>query len=85
MAFRPTRTWNLCIGTYRLLWYRQPPHSRTRPSCPVRRVQRAWVALGDLRTRLQGPRTRFREQAKGQQAVDAILTSAKSPTGQGPD
>ncbi len=40
-------------------------------------MQRAWVALGDLRIRLQGPRTRFRERTKVQEAVDAILTQGE--------
>jgi transposase len=62
---------------YRLLWYRSTRKAELDQSTRSRRVQRAWVALGDLRTRLQGPRTRFREQAKVQQAVDAILTECE--------
>ena len=62
---------------YRLLWYRSTRKAELDQVARSRRVQRAWVALGDLRTRLQGPRTRFRERTKVQQAVDAILTECQ--------
>jgi hypothetical protein len=62
---------------HRLLWYRSTRKAELDQGTRSRRVQRAWVALGDLRTRLQGPRTRFREQAKVQQAVDAILAECE--------
>ena len=63
----------LSADGYRLLWYRSTRKAELDQVARSRRVQRAWVALGDLRTRLQGPRTRFRERTKVQQAVDAIL------------
>jgi transposase len=62
---------------YRLLWYRSTRKAECDQLTRSRRVQRAWVALGDLRTRLQGPRTRFRERTKVQEAVDAILTQGE--------
>jgi len=59
----------------------QHPQAELDQVARSRRVQRAWVALGDLRTRLQGPRTRFRERTKVQQAVDAILTECQVTDG----
>jgi len=67
----------LSSGGYRLLWYRSTRKAELDQVARSRRVQRAWVALGDLRARLQGPRTRFRERAKVQQAVDALLTECQ--------
>ena len=59
---------------YRLLWYRSTRKAELDQVARARRIERAWSALGDLRARLQGPRSRFRERHKVQQAVDAILS-----------
>lgn len=64
----------LSADGYRLLWYRSTRKAEHDQAARSRRVQRAWAALGDLRARLQGPRTRLRERAQVQQAVDEILT-----------
>jgi len=58
---------------YRLLWF----HSRRKADLDVvtrnRQIQRALALLADLRARLQGPRTRFRQRAPVEQAVARIL------------
>jgi len=59
---------------YRLLWYRSTRKVEYDRQARSQRTQRAFAALEQLRTRLQGPRTRFRERDKVQQAVDEILT-----------
>jgi transposase len=58
---------------YRLLWYHSTRKVEQDQVARTRRTQRAFAALGQLRNRLLGPRTRFRERAKVQQAVDQIL------------
>src|SRR5436305_12088163 len=45
---------------YRLLWYRSTRKAEQDKSRRARSIQKATEALGDLRDRLQGPRTRFR-------------------------
>lgn len=58
---------------YRLLWF----HSRRKvdqdQAARTRRTQRAYLALDQLRDRVRGPRTRFRDRDKVQQAIDEIL------------
>lgn len=58
---------------YRLFWF----HSRRKADLDAvarnRRVQRALALLADLQTRLIGPRTRYRQRAKVEQAVVRIL------------
>jgi transposase len=63
---------------YRLLWYRSTRKAEQDEARRVRSIQRATEALGELRDRLQGPRTRFREMAKVEQAVAEILTDAEA-------
>ena len=60
-------------GGYRLLWYRSTSKIDMDRASRAKRVQRAMLALSELRDRLQGPRTRFRDRPKVQQAVDTIL------------
>lgn len=57
---------------YRLLWYHSTRKVEQDQLARTRRTQRAFAALGILRNRLLGPRTRFRELQKVQQAVDQI-------------
>jgi transposase len=59
---------------YRLLWYRSTRKAELDQAARARRVQRALVALTELRERLLSPRTRFRERGKVQQAVDDLRT-----------
>ena len=58
---------------YRLLWYRSTRKAQTDALARNRRLQRAWVELADLQARLQGPRTRFRQRAKVEEAVARLL------------
>jgi len=58
---------------YRLLWYHSLRKALQDGEKRARVIQRATVALGDLRQRLIGPRTRFRERAKVEQAVAKIV------------
>ena len=44
----------------------------------ARSIQKATEALSDLRERLQGPRTRFRERSKVEQAVAEVLAEAEA-------
>lgn len=58
---------------YRLLWYHSTRKARTDTLARNRRLQRAWAELADLQARLKGPRTRFRQRAKVQEAVTRLL------------
>jgi transposase len=61
---------------YRLLWYRSTRKAEQDESSRARSIQKATEALSDLRERLQGPRTRFRERSKVKQAVAEVLAEA---------
>jgi transposase len=63
---------------YRLLWYHSTRKAEQDAAGRARSIQRATVALSDLRDRLGGPRTRFRERAKVDQAVAEILADAEA-------
>ena len=63
---------------YRLLWYRSTRKAEQDKSRRARSIQKATAALSDLRQRLQGPRTRFRERSKVEQAVAEVLTEAEA-------
>src|SRR3954462_10529539 len=58
---------------YRLLWYHSTRKAEQDAAGRARAIRRATAALSDLRDRLQGPRTRFRERAKAEQAVVEVL------------
>ena len=58
---------------YRLLWYRSTRKAEQDKSRRARSIQKATEALSDLRERLQGPRTRFRERSKVEQALAETL------------
>lgn len=58
---------------YRLLWYHSTRKAKRDAAARSRRLQRALAGLSDLRNRLTGPRTRFRELSKVQVAVQEIL------------
>jgi transposase len=60
---------------YRLLWFHSQGKEESDGSRRARQLQRAIRELTDLRVRLNGPRTRFRQRAKVLEAVDAILDS----------
>jgi transposase len=61
---------------YRLLWYRSRRKGEQDQSRRARSIQKGTEALSDLRERLQGPRTRFRERSKVEQAVAETLAAA---------
>lgn len=63
---------------YRLLWYRSTRKAEQDKSRRARTIQKTTEALSDLRERLQGPRTRFRERSKVEQALAEILTEAET-------
>jgi transposase len=58
---------------YRLLWYHSIKKVDRDSQQRARRLQRATQALLELRDRLQGPKTRFRERCKVDAAVQEIL------------
>jgi transposase len=62
---------------YRLLWYRSTRKAEQDKSRRARSIQKATEALCELRERLQGPRTRFRERSKVEQSVAEILAKAE--------
>jgi transposase len=59
---------------YRLLWYHSTRKAALDASTRGRRLQRALAALDELRGRLAGPKTRLRERAKVEEAVEGILS-----------
>jgi transposase len=63
---------------YRLLWYRSTRKAEQDKSRRARTIQKATEVLSDLRDRLQGPRTRFRERSKVDQAVAEVLAEAEA-------
>jgi transposase len=63
---------------YRLLWYHSLRKAELDGERRARAIQRATEALGDLRQRLLGPRTRFRERSKVEQAVAKILVDTEA-------
>ena len=63
---------------YRLLWYRSTRKAEQDKSRRARLIQRATEALSDLRERLQGPRTRFRERSKVEQSLAEVLSEAEA-------
>jgi transposase len=58
---------------YRLLWYHSTRKAQIESLRRNRRLQQAYLALTDLQARLSGPRTRFRQRAKVNQAVEELL------------
>ena len=63
---------------YRLLWYHSMRKAEQDAASRARSIQRATAALNDLRDRLQGPRTRFRQRAAVEQAVAEVLADAEA-------
>lgn len=59
--------------SYRLLWYHSSRKVDLDSQRRARQLQRAMQALLELRDRLQGPKTRFRERSKVDAAVQEIL------------
>lgn len=63
---------------YRLLWYRSTRKAEQDQARRARSIQKATAALGDLRARLQGPRTRFRERSRVEQALAALWAESEA-------
>jgi transposase len=63
---------------YRLLWYRSTRKAEQDKTRRARSIQKGTEALSDLRERLQGPRTRFRERSKVEQALAELLAEAEA-------
>ena len=59
---------------HRLLWYHSTRKAASDSEARAHRMQRALAELHELRGRLAGPRTRFRQRAKVEQAVEQILS-----------
>jgi len=59
---------------YRLWWYHSTRKAALDASTRARRLQRVLAELDELRGRLAGPRTRWRERAKVEEAVERILS-----------
>lgn len=58
---------------YRLLWYHSTRKAELDRAARVQRTERALLELAALGQRLEGPRTRFRQRAKVEQAVLEVL------------
>lgn len=58
---------------YRLLWFHSQGKAESDAATRARRLGRAIRELTDLRSRLRGPRTRYKEASQVTAAVDAIL------------
>jgi transposase len=57
---------------FRLLWYRSVAKAQRDQAARAERLQRALANLNDLREKLRGPRTRYRQLAKVEQAVEKL-------------
>lgn len=58
---------------YRLFWYHSTRKAALDGAARARRIQQVLTALEELRGRLSGPRTRFRQRSQVEQAVERIL------------
>lgn len=58
---------------YRLWWFHSTRKAELDRSTRMKQIERAVAALNELRSRLTGPRTRFRQRDQVQQAVAKIL------------
>jgi transposase len=58
---------------YRVLWFHSTRKAELDTLARSRRTQRALAELDQLRQRLHGPRTRFRERSKVEKALEEIL------------
>jgi transposase len=63
---------------YRMLWYHSTRKAELDALARHQRLERVSTALAELRAKLTAPRTRYRDQAKVAQAVDAVLREDES-------
>ena len=61
---------------FRILWFRSTRKMRLDRSARLEKLERASLALETLQENLQSPRTRYRDRAKVEKAVDEILEGA---------
>jgi transposase len=72
-VFRVCRDEQLSKEGYRLLWFHSRSKVEADGAARARRLHRAIGELSELRERLHGPRTRFRQRDKVVTAVETIL------------
>lgn len=72
-AFSSTKEENTSAEGYRLFWFHSTRKAELDAAARSHRTQRALAELSLLDERLAGKRTRFRERAKVEEAVGAIL------------
>lgn len=63
----------LSVEGYRLIWFHSTSKAESDFEARQRRVARTMTRLSDLRRKLASPRTRYRQRAKIEEAVAAIL------------
>jgi transposase len=63
---------------YRLAWYHSSRKAELDSLTRHGRIERATTALGELRGKPSSPRTRYRDQARVAQAVEAILRESEA-------
>jgi hypothetical protein len=63
---------------YRLLWFHSTRKGQRDAPSRTRAIERVIQQRTDLQTRLQAPRTRFREATKVETAVQAILQGSEA-------
>ena len=63
---------------YRLIWFHSARKAELDALARHQRLERTVTALAELRAKLTSPRTRYREQAKVAQAVEAILRAGEA-------
>jgi transposase len=63
---------------FRLVWYHSTQKAALDAAARASQIERALKRLGELRHRLASPRSRYRQAAKVQQAVDEILHTCEA-------
>jgi transposase len=63
------------VEGYRLVWYHSQRKAELDALARIGRLQRAMKELADLRSKLQSPRTRYRQESKVAEAVAEIVAA----------
>ena len=63
---------------FRLVWYHSTQKAALDAAARASQIERALKRLGELQQRLTSPRTRYRQAAKVQQAVEQILQTCEA-------
>jgi transposase len=61
------------VEGYRLVWYHSTRKAEHDADVRQRQIERAFADLAELRAKLSSPRTRYRQRAKVEEAVEEIL------------